>query len=282
MKPSHTLATKLGSFGLGTPKASFRPISQRTRNRNITSSHQFVSHTFGLGTPTRASTKLGSSHQHPPRLTAHHISTMSPANFSSGSEGPETEAALAKLLSVGGGRWTLTADGRAIEREFKFKTFTKTWDFMTAVSLQCKIKNHHAEWSNVYNTTFIRWTTHNPQGLSTKDLELASICDSLAQDFGEIIDTSSPPPAPSATTTNAADQALPPSREKLAGLSSLANEAVTAAGGDCGCGPAPKKPAGLVEDRISKLANEAVTAAGWDCECEPAGTTETKEAFRYL
>ena len=38
-----------------------------------------------------------------------------------------TEAALAPLLPAGGGRWTLTADGRALERTFKFKTFTKTW-----------------------------------------------------------------------------------------------------------------------------------------------------------
>lgn len=57
---------------------------------------------------------------------------------------------------------------------------------MTAVSLQCKIKNHHPEWSNVFNTTFIRWTTHNPKGLSDKDVELAATCDSLADAFGEV------------------------------------------------------------------------------------------------
>lgn len=37
----------------------------------------------------------------------------------------------------------------------------------------------------VYNTTFIRWTTHSPKGLSDKDLDLAAICDSIAKDFGE-------------------------------------------------------------------------------------------------
>lgn len=78
---------------------------------------------------------------------------------------------------------------------------------MTAVSLQCKLKNHHPEWSNVrtmiallvsgaafadryylqvYNTTFIRWTTHNPKGLTEKDVTLATLCDSLARDFGEL------------------------------------------------------------------------------------------------
>ncbi|RYP91239.1 hypothetical protein DL770_002631 [Monosporascus sp. CRB-9-2] len=39
----------------------------------------------------------------------------------------------------------------------------------------------------VYNTTYIRWTTHNPQGMSAKDVELAAVCDGLARDFGEIV-----------------------------------------------------------------------------------------------
>ena len=39
--------------------------------------------------------------------------------------------------------------------------------------------------AQVYNTTYIRWTTHNPRGLSAKDVELAAACDALARDFGE-------------------------------------------------------------------------------------------------
>ena len=38
----------------------------------------------------------------------------------------------------------------------------------------------------VYNTTFIRWTTHSPQGLSEKDVAMAGVCDALARDFGEL------------------------------------------------------------------------------------------------
>lgn len=38
----------------------------------------------------------------------------------------------------------------------------------------------------VYNTTFIHWTTHSPPGLSAKDTSLAALCDELARDFGEI------------------------------------------------------------------------------------------------
>lgn len=32
----------------------------------------------------------------------------------------------------------------------------------------------------------MRWTTHSPKGLSTKDLDLAAMCDSIAKDFGEL------------------------------------------------------------------------------------------------
>ncbi|GAB1318881.1 hypothetical protein MFIFM68171_09091 [Madurella fahalii] len=115
-------------------------------------------------------------------------STSPQPRFSTGSDAAAMAAALAPLLTGNGGRWALVADGEALERTFKFKTFAKTWDFMTAVSLQCKLKNHHPEWSNVFNATFIRWTTHHPKGLSSKDVELASICDELAKDFGEVVE----------------------------------------------------------------------------------------------
>ncbi|KAK6948555.1 hypothetical protein Daesc_010325 [Daldinia eschscholtzii] len=89
--------------------------------------------------------------------------------FSAGVDEPALTRALETLLASAGlgGRWVLTASGEGLERSFKFKTFAKTW---------------------VYNTTYIRWTTHNSKGLSAKDVELASICDGLASDFGEIIE----------------------------------------------------------------------------------------------
>lgn len=38
----------------------------------------------------------------------------------------------------------------------------------------------------MYNTTFIRWTTHSPPGLSAKDVEMARFCDEQAAVFGEV------------------------------------------------------------------------------------------------
>ncbi len=67
----------------------------------------------------------------------------------------------------------------------------------------------------VYNTTYIRWTTHSPKGLSEKDLDMAAICDALAKDFSEIA-----------------------SDDSNADMASLASEA-TAIAGDC-CVPKKK------------------------------------------
>ncbi|KAK8118624.1 pterin-4-alpha-carbinolamine dehydratase family protein [Apiospora kogelbergensis] len=127
------------------------------------------------------------------------------AKFAAGSDEVALGPKLQSLLAPAGGRWDLISSGEGLERSFKFKTFAKTWDFMTAVSLQCKLKNHHPEWSNVYNVTFIRWTTHSPKGLSTKDVELAAICDSLAQDFGEVIEDQQQQGGQSCAMRNLAD-----------------------------------------------------------------------------
>ena len=41
----------------------------------------------------------------------------------------------------------------------------------------------------VYNKVFVRWTTHNPSGLSHKDIALARICDERAAALGEVLST---------------------------------------------------------------------------------------------
>jgi 4a-hydroxytetrahydrobiopterin dehydratase len=57
---------------------------------------------------------------------------------------------------------------------------------MNTIARECAVQNHHPEWSNVYNTTFIRWTTHRPPGLSTKDVQMAAYCDAQGEFFGEL------------------------------------------------------------------------------------------------
>lgn len=47
--------------------------------------------------------------------------------FATGTDESTVAPALNTLLSSSGGRWQLAADGEALERSFKFKTFAKTW-----------------------------------------------------------------------------------------------------------------------------------------------------------
>lgn len=50
--------------------------------------------------------------------------------FSKGTDDTTASSAVEALVSSGegaGGRWTLTKEGEALERTFKFKTFAKTW-----------------------------------------------------------------------------------------------------------------------------------------------------------
>ncbi|EEU40930.1 uncharacterized protein NECHADRAFT_76536 [Fusarium vanettenii 77-13-4] len=134
---------------------------------------------------------------------------MAQPRFSAGTDAASVTPALKALLTSDGGRWTLAKDGAALERQFKFKTFAKTWVWH----------------SNVYNTTFVRWTTHNPAGLSDKDIDMAAQCDTLAAQLGEL----PPEPVPEAAVE---------AEGQSCAIRGLADRAAGAAG-DC-CTPKSK------------------------------------------
>jgi 4a-hydroxytetrahydrobiopterin dehydratase len=58
--------------------------------------------------------------------------------------------------------------------EFVFEDFSQTWAFMTEVAILAERKNHHPEWSNVWNRVVISLSTHDEGGIVTeKDRKLA-------------------------------------------------------------------------------------------------------------
>ncbi|MEM9583874.1 MAG: 4a-hydroxytetrahydrobiopterin dehydratase [Pseudomonadota bacterium] len=77
--------------------------------------------------------------------------------------------------------WTITEDGKAAEKTFKFGTFTQAFGFMTQAAIQAEKINHHPEWFNVYNRVDVRLTTHDTGGLSDLDVKLAAIMDKIAR-----------------------------------------------------------------------------------------------------
>ncbi len=60
-----------------------------------------------------------------------------------------------------------------------FKDFSEAWGFMSRVALKSEQMNHHPEWFNVYNRVDVTLSTHDCQGLSLRDIKLATFMEDL-------------------------------------------------------------------------------------------------------
>ena len=69
--------------------------------------------------------------------------------------------------------WTLSADGKSIEKRFRFMNFRDAMAWMTRAAFEAEAIDHHPEWTNVYNRVEVRLTTHDTGGLTVKDIDLA-------------------------------------------------------------------------------------------------------------
>ncbi|MAF14880.1 MAG: 4a-hydroxytetrahydrobiopterin dehydratase [Marinomonas sp.] len=67
-----------------------------------------------------------------------------------------------------------------LTKSFRFKNFQQAFGFMTMCALYAEKKDHHPEWSNVYNKVDVLLVTHDVAGLSAKDFDLAKKMDALA------------------------------------------------------------------------------------------------------
>ena len=91
-------------------------------------------------------------------------------------------AALLSLQERGDLRATLTqwqVGDERLKRQWQFSDFSEAFAFMTRVALLAESKQHHPNWSNVYNRVTIELTTHDLGGLSNLDAELARSIDAL-------------------------------------------------------------------------------------------------------
>lgn len=73
--------------------------------------------------------------------------------------------------------WTFVNDG--IEKKFKFLDFTQALGFIVQVGVMAEKRNHHPELFNVYNKVTIRLSTHDANGVTDKDLELAKAIEAI-------------------------------------------------------------------------------------------------------
>ena len=69
--------------------------------------------------------------------------------------------------------------GKFLHREFLFKDFIEAFSFITAVALLAEKANHHPNWNNAYNKVVIALSTHDADGITVKDFDLAKAIDKI-------------------------------------------------------------------------------------------------------
>lgn len=83
----------------------------------------------------------------------------------------EIDARLAELPG-----WKVVAG--KLHRELQFADFVAAFSFMTRCALLAEKRDHHPEWSNVWNKVVIDLVTHDAGGITAKDIELAQAMES--------------------------------------------------------------------------------------------------------
>jgi 4a-hydroxytetrahydrobiopterin dehydratase len=87
--------------------------------------------------------------------------------------GPDLKKAIAALKG-----WTVVKG--KLHKEYKFADFIHAFGFMATAALAIEQMGHHPEWFNVYNRVTVDLTTHDAQGITSKDVDLAKLLDGIA------------------------------------------------------------------------------------------------------
>ena len=80
--------------------------------------------------------------------------------------------------------WSAVEDRDAIARSFRFADFNQAFGFMSRVALKAERMDHHPEWFNVYGRVDVTLSTHDAEGVTARDVELAHFIDEAAARFG--------------------------------------------------------------------------------------------------
>ena len=76
------------------------------------------------------------------------------------------------------GSWSLL--NNKLHREYIFPNFVHAFGFMTEVALIAERANHHPEWFNVYKKVVVDLMTHEADGITERDFELAKKMEEIA------------------------------------------------------------------------------------------------------
>ena len=80
--------------------------------------------------------------------------------------------------------WSDTPGREAIARTFVFKDFNEAFGFMTRAALVAEKSDHHPEWRNVYKTVEVVLASHDADGVTARDIDLAKAMNAIAKQLG--------------------------------------------------------------------------------------------------
>ncbi|MFB9266218.1 4a-hydroxytetrahydrobiopterin dehydratase [Bradyrhizobium erythrophlei] len=92
------------------------------------------------------------------------------------------EARKAALWELAG--WSEVPGREAIGKTFVFKDFNEAFGFMSRAALVAEKSDHHPEWKNVYKTVEVVLATHEADGVTKRDIDLAKAMNAIARQFG--------------------------------------------------------------------------------------------------
>ncbi|WP_158969638.1 4a-hydroxytetrahydrobiopterin dehydratase [Paraglaciecola sp. L3A3] len=95
----------------------------------------------------------------------------------------KTEAQIIKQLNLlnqssdNQNEWSYI-DGKLV-KTFKFVSFEDALSWMNDVAIYIEQLNHHPEWLNIYNKVEVKLITHQVNGVTSLDFDLAEIMQDL-------------------------------------------------------------------------------------------------------
>lgn len=88
----------------------------------------------------------------------------------------------AEAATAGLSGWSVADGARdAITKTYRFADFKQAFGWMTQVALKAEQMDHHPEWFNVYNRIEVVLTTHDADGVTALDIDMARFMDACAQ-----------------------------------------------------------------------------------------------------
>lgn len=76
--------------------------------------------------------------------------------------------------------WSVSEDGQAIQRSFRFKNYYQTIAFVNALAWVAHQQDHHPDLEVGYKHCIVRYSTHSVGGMSENDFICAARIDTLS------------------------------------------------------------------------------------------------------